>query len=218
VNPSTGVLTAYSQGTVTITATVQDPALFSGVLQTAQIQIQVIDSFGLNFTEYTADVGEVFTIRELLQIIRQMSAGLHQILLLQQCRRNRAVYGRSDSSYKRNHCDYGNPDRRWDSMTATCTVTVIQPVEGVNISQTAVTIEIGQTYPLIATFNPANSDIKNLEWVLQILLLRQLVGWFIIRICEWCFRRNSGNICYTEDGLKVANCYVTVRQLLQELH
>ena len=52
-----------------------------------------------------------------------------------------------------------------NGLTATCNVTVKQPVEGINLSQTLLELEKDQTETLIATVLPSNADgDKTVQW------------------------------------------------------
>lgn len=49
-------------------------------------------------------------------------------------------------------------------FSATCTVTVIQPVVSITLNETSININPDMTFELVAQINPYNADNKELEW------------------------------------------------------
>lgn len=49
-------------------------------------------------------------------------------------------------------------------FSATCTVTVIQPVLSITLNETSININPDMTFELVAQINPYNADNKELEW------------------------------------------------------
>lgn len=49
-------------------------------------------------------------------------------------------------------------------FSATCTVTVIQPVISITLNETSININPDMTFELVAQINPYNADNKELEW------------------------------------------------------
>ena len=210
VNPVTGELTAHSKGTAVIRATLQDANLFSGVIQTAEIQIEIIDSFGLNITENVINVGEEFTIEG---IVTDDSASVawsssdESVATVVDGAENftAVVTGVSRGTAIITGTQIIGTVR----MTATCEVSVKQPVEDVIIYPTSTTIEIGQVYPMVVVFNPSNADNKNIRWVSSNPAVAT------VNDSGYVTGITGGTTTISvisEDGLKVANCTLTVRQ------
>lgn len=210
VDPVTGEVTAHSKGTAIIRATLQDDALFSGVTQTAQIQIDVIDSFGLNITENIINVGENFTITG---IVTDDSASVSW------SSSNDAVATVIDGAEeftalvtgitKGTTIITGTQIVDGVRMTATCEVTVRQPVGNIAIFPVSTTIEIGQIYPMVVTFDPPSADNKNVRWVSSNPSVATVNENGYVTGISGGFTTIS---VISEDGLKVANCALTVRQ------
>ena len=49
-------------------------------------------------------------------------------------------------------------------FTATCAVTVLQPVTGISLDRTAVTLNTTETYTLVANVNPVDASNKSVTW------------------------------------------------------
>jgi hypothetical protein len=93
------------------------------------------------------------------------------------------------------------------NKTATCNVTVRQPVTGVTFKQTAITIGIGETATLIPTVQPSNATNKDVTWSsvntgVATVNTSGLVTAVAVGTTNITVR--------TQDGNRTANCAVTV--------
>ncbi len=93
------------------------------------------------------------------------------------------------------------------NKTATCTVTVGVPVEGVTLDKISHKVNVGEEFTLQATVNPGNATVKDLKW--------RTSNWFVASVDDngkvTTHREGIATITATsEDGNYTANCMVTV--------
>ncbi len=91
---------------------------------------------------------------------------------------------------------------------ATCTITVFQPVTGVKLSRTSLTLSKYKTYRLTATVLPSNASNKNVTWKTSNKKIASVNAYGKI------YAKSRGTIyisVYTVDGKKTARCRVIVK-------
>ncbi len=94
------------------------------------------------------------------------------------------------------------------AKTATCKVTVFQPVKSVVLNKKILTIKKGKTYRLIATVYPTNANNKKVYWRTSSKSIATVSSKGYVK----GIRRGIAYIrVYTVDGKKTARCKVTVK-------
>ena len=91
--------------------------------------------------------------------------------------------------------------------TATCTVTVKQPVTGVSVSPASATLNVGGTQQLSATVTPSNADNKNVTWSSSNTSVARVSSSGLVTAVA---KGNATITVTTTDGSKTATCTVTV--------
>jgi Bacterial surface proteins containing Ig-like domains len=92
-------------------------------------------------------------------------------------------------------------------FTATCSVTVTQPVTGITLNKGATTIAVGNTETLIATITPNNADNKTITWSSSAPAIATVdVSGLVTAIAKG----NAVITATTIDGGFIATCAVTV--------
>lgn len=149
-----GVVYAVRGGKTVITAQAGDKTA------TCDVKVSVpIEDFTLNYTSYTLERGEQFT---LVPIVTPEDADVETI-------------NWSTSDYSVATVDLsGNVQgqksgtatitARAGSVTRTCKVTVYVPVTSITLDKTEVTIQEGRTLTLHATVNPTDATDKTVTW------------------------------------------------------
>lgn len=206
-----GVVTALKKGTVTINATVVDEETFGNKdMQQASITIEVIDSFALSEAQHILNVSETF---DLYAIVTDASAEV--------------TWSSSDTSIAKVTVDRENNKKATIeaiskgtaiitatqiidgvSKTATCEISVKDPVLDVELFPTEVEISKGEMYRLVLTFNPSRPDNTNVVWVSS--------DESVVKVDDQGIITGIGGgqaaiSVISEDGIKVASCTVKVR-------
>ncbi|MEX0975268.1 MAG: Ig-like domain-containing protein [Bacillota bacterium] len=97
-----------------------------------------------------------------------------------------------------------------DNRTATCSVTVTQPVTGVTLNLAALTLEVGQSAELTATVAPANASSKTVTWATSDGTVAELTGNLLGRTVTALVIGTTDVTVTTQDGGREATCTVTV--------
>ena len=96
------------------------------------------------------------------------------------------------------------------NKTANCTISVTQPVMGVNLNKTAHTLIVGATERLVAAIEPANATNQAVTWSSSVPTVATVSNDGLVTAV------NAGVaviIVTTQDGGKTATCTVTVSPL-----
>ncbi|MBE5965283.1 MAG: Ig domain-containing protein, partial [Lachnospira sp.] len=98
------------------------------------------------------------------------------------------------------------------SKSATCTVTVKQPLTGITLSATSATLNVGGTKTLTVTYNPSNTtDSKTVTWTTSNSTVATVSNGMITA-------KGPGTATITATcGNKSATCTVTVKQPLNSI-
>ena len=175
---SKGEITAVSAGTATITALIKGNKLYptdTEVIHTAEITVSVVDNFMLNKTDYSLNKGETFELKALPTDTSESTI---------------ITWTSSDESIA--YIEYSEDDMCTATIctgektgtavitayqisadgvkkSATCTVTVTEPVLGVEMSPKEAEITVGGSYQLQLIFNSGTDtdipDNYNVKWV-----------------------------------------------------
>ena len=93
-----------------------------------------------------------------------------------------------------------------NGSTATCEVTVTQPVTGVSLNKTSTTLYMGSTETLKATVAPADATDKSVTWMTSNAEVATVTNGLVIAVAP-----GTATITVTTvDGAKTATCTVTV--------
>lgn len=206
-----GVLTAHRKGTVTINATVVNEHIFGNSdMQQSSITIEVIDSFSLSEAQHILNVSEEF---ELYAIVTDSSAdvtwtssdtSVAKVIVDREDNKKATV----EAISKGNATITATQIIDGVSKTATCEISVKDPVLNVELYPTSVEIKKGEQYRLVLTFVPSRPDNTNVKWVSSDENVVKVDDQGIITGI------NGGQAAVsviTEDGIKVASCTVSVR-------
>ena len=207
-----GVVTAIRKGTVTINANVVNKELFGTTdMQRAEITLEVVDSFALSEAEHIMNVGDSF---ELTAIVTDQTANV--------------TWATSDDSVATVTVDRRNNKLAvvkgikkgtaiitatqvidGVSKTATCEVSITEPVQKVEISPSQIEINRGSQYRLIVNFTPERPDNMNVTWVSSNESIVTVDDMGVIK----GIRGGQAVVSVvSEDGIKVASCTVSVRE------
>ena len=94
------------------------------------------------------------------------------------------------------------------SKTASCAVTVLQPVTSVKLSKTSLALLVGKASKLIATINPTNASNKKVTWKSSSPAIAAVSALGVITAKA----KGTAAITVTSvDGKKTAKCNVTVK-------
>ena len=197
-----GEVTAVGPGTATITVTTEDGNKTASCTVTVT---QLVTGVKLDQTEMTLVVGETGTLNA---TVEPENAS------------NTNVVWSSDNAEVAT-VDDGlvtavGPGTATITVTATdgsgvsasCTVKVIQPVTGVTLDQTEMTLVVGETGTLKATVEPENASNKNVVWSSENADVATVNDGEVTAVGP-----GTATITVTtEDGKKTANCTVRVSQ------
>ncbi|MBQ2745620.1 MAG: Ig domain-containing protein [Lachnospiraceae bacterium] len=175
---SKGEITAVRAGTATITALIKGNKLYptdTEVIHTADITVHVVDNFMVNKTDYTLNKGESFELKAIPTDTSETTT---------------ISWSSSDDSIAKAEYDPNDPygaiihtgektgiaiitatQTSADGVrkTATCTVTVTEPVLDVIMSPKEAEITVGGSYQLQLIFNSGTDtdipDNYNVKWV-----------------------------------------------------
>ncbi len=99
------------------------------------------------------------------------------------------------------------------NKTATCTVTVTQPVTGVTLNKTTLDLLTGENETLIASISPIDATNKEVTWTSSDENVATVVNGKVVAIGP-----GSATVTVTTvDGNKTATCAVTVVRLVEEV-
>lgn len=207
-----GLVTGNSRGSARITATVVSEELFGTTeMQTAYIDINVIDSLGLSEVEKLIRVDESF---ELSAIVTDESAEVTWVSSDESIARIEPV---KDKPFAINVIGYTKGVVTITAIqiidgvekTASCIVTVSQPVVDIELTPTEVRIVKGEKYRIVATFTPMRPDNMNIAWITSdpnVVTVDQT------GVITGVAGGQAAISVITEDGMKVATCTVYVRE------
>lgn len=208
---SNGVVTLKSSGEAIITATMDNPNLFPGETNhTAQIKITVIDNFSVDFTSKQINVGDKF---ELSALVTDDTAkvswmvddeSIVSITESEESSRKITVEGLKKGKAKITAMQEVNGVIKY----AYCEVDVNEPVQNVVLFPTNLSITIGDSYPIVLTFEPERPDNMEVKWVSS--------NEDILTVSDSGVVKGVGGgdavvSVITLDGIKVASCDVHVR-------
>lgn len=208
---SNGVVTLKSSGEAIITATMDNPNLFPGETNhTAQIKITVIDNFSVDFTSKQINVGDTF---ELSALVTDDTAkvswmvddeSIISITESEESSRRITVEGLKKGKAKITAMQEVNGVIKY----AYCEVDVNEPVQSVVLFPTNLSITIGDSYPIVLTFEPERPDNMEVKWVSS--------NEDILTVSDSGVVTGVGGgdavvSVITLDGIKVASCDVHVR-------
>lgn len=209
---SDGTLTAVSKGQVTISASVVNKEVFGTTdIQIASITINVIDSFALSESEHIMNANESF---DLTAIVTDSSASViwsssdENIVTVTPSRTDKYL-ATVKAKAKGNAVVTATQIIDGVAKTATCEISVKEPVLNVVISPSEVEIIRGTQYRLIVTFNPSRPDNTNVKWVSSDESIVTVDDMGIIKGIKG---GQAAVSVVTEDGIKVASCTVSVRE------
>lgn len=213
----TGEITAHRKGTVTITASVVSDTIFgTNDIQTASIEITVIDSFGLSETEHILNIGDSF---ELEAIVTDNAATVtwsssDESIATVSTSKNDKYKVTIDAKGKGVATITATQIIEGVTKTATCEVSVKEPVTGIEISPSFLDLTIGSSYRLLAVFKPSRPDNTNLTWVSSD---EDVVTVDDMGVVKAVGGGQAAVSVITEDGIKVASCTVSVRQPVTDI-
>lgn len=206
-----GVVTFKSSGEAIITATMDNPNLFPGETNhTAQIKVTVIDNFAVDFTSKQINVGDTF---ELSALVTDDTAKVSwmvddesviSITESEESSRKITVEGLKKGKAKITAMQEVNGVIKY----AYCEVDVNEPVQSVVLFPTKLDITIGDSYPIVLTFEPERPDNMQVKWVSS--------NENVLTVSDSGVVKGVGGgdavvSVITLDGIKVASCDVHVR-------
>lgn len=207
-----GVITGHKKGNARITAMIADKDAFgTNDVQTATIDIVVVDSFSVSETEHIMNVGESFDLTGIVTnqkgTVSWMSSDDSVVKISASKTDSNTV---TITGLKKGTATV-TATQTIDGVkkTATCEVTVKEPVVDVAIHPSEVEVIKGQTYPLTAIFTPSMPDNMNVSWATSDASVVTVDANGIVTGVNGGFAVVS---VVTEDGLKMASCNVSVRE------
>ena len=201
---SSGVVTAKSPGTATITVRTNDGGKTATCTVTVKAKVIPVTGISLNTSSMTMKVGET---KALSATVTPSNATDKTVTWISS---NTSV-ATVDSNGKVTAKSAGSAtiSATAGSFTANCSVTVVVPVVSVSLNKTELTLEKGKNATLTATINPSNATDKTVTWKSSntaIAMVDQTgkvtaieVGSAVITVT-------------TNDGSKTATCSVTVKE------
>lgn len=207
-----GVVTAVRKGTVTINANVVNEELFGTTdLQKAEIRLEVVDSFALSEAEHIMNVGDSF---ELSAIVTDQAANVtwatsdESVATVTVDRRNNKL-AVVKGIKKGTAIITATQIIDGVSKTATCEVSITEPVQNVSIEPSEIEINRGSQYRLIVNFTPSRPDNMNVTWVSS---NERIVTVDDMGVIKGIRGGQAVVSVVSEDGIKVASCTVSVRE------
>ena len=207
-----GVVTGLRKGTVTINANVVNEDIFGTTdMQTAAITINVIDSFALSESEHIMNVGDSF---ELTAIVTDPLATVtwetsdESIATVTVDRKNNKL-AVIEAKKKGTVTISATQIIDGVSKTATCEVSIKEPVLDVTVSPSEIELINGTQYPLIANFTPSRPDNMNVYWASSDESVVTVDDMGVITAVGG---GQAAVSVVTEDGIKIASCTVSVRE------
>ena len=196
-----GKITAVGRGTARITATTED----GGYTATCDVTvIQPVAGITLDKEELTINVNNALTLTATVKPenannkIILWSTSDNSVVTVNRYGRITAV-GRGIATITATTEDGG--------YTATCEVTVIQPVTGINLDKEEITVNVNETAKLSATVKPENANNKTITWTSSDRNIATVDANGKIT----ALRPGTATItATTEDGRFAATCEVTI--------
>ena len=201
---SSGVVTAKSPGTATITVRTNDGGKTATCTVTVKAKVIPVTGISLNTSSMTMKVGET---KALSATVTPSNATDKTVTW----KSSNTSVATVDSNGKVTGKSAGSAtiSATAGSFTANCSVTVVVPVVSVSLNKTELTLEKGKNATLTATINPSNATDKTVTWKSSntaIAMVDQTgkvtaieVGSAVITVT-------------TNDGSKTATCSVTVKE------
>lgn len=207
-----GRLVAQGSGTVTITASVVNEAVFGSTnIQKATININVIDSFGLSEREHILNVGEKFDLEAIVTdsfatvTWKSSDESVATVTTSKTDKYVVTINGKAKGTATITATQIINGVTK----TATCEVSVKESVLGITVSPSTLELTKGSSYSLVAKLTPSKPDNMNVSWVSS--------DEKIVKVDQF------GNVTavaggqavvsvITEDGVKVASSTISVRE------
>lgn len=209
---SNGVVTAIKKGSAVINANIVNQTLFgTSDMQSASVNINVIDSFMLSESEHILNSGESFVLKG---IVTDNAASVtwtssDDSIVKVSTDRNDPFQATVTAVRKGKAIITGTQIINGVSKKATCEVSVKEPVQNITISPSEIQIVRGTQYRLIANFTPARPDNMNISWVSS---NPEVVSVDDLGIITGVKGGQAAVSVITEDGIKVASCTVSVRE------
>lgn len=208
---SDGLVTFKSSGEAIITATMDNPNLFPGETNhTAQIKVTVIDNFAVDFTSKQINVGDTFELSALVtDDTAKVTWTVDDLSVIsytesEESSRKITVEGLKKGKAKIKAIQEVNGVTKY----AYCEVDVNEPVQSVVLFPTKIDITIGDSYPIVLTFEPERPDNMEVKWVSS--------NENVLTVSDSGVVKGVGGgdavvSVITLDGIKVASCDVHVR-------
>ncbi len=151
---------AKGYGSCIITATAKDG---SGVKGECQVKVaKLATGITLSQTSLTLEVGKTQTLTASIQ----PSDATDKSVAWKSSDTSVATVSASGkvTAKAAGTCTITATTKDGSGLKATCQLTVVQPVTGITLSQTSLTLEVGKTQTLTATIQPADATDKSVTW------------------------------------------------------
>ncbi|MBQ9305474.1 Ig-like domain-containing protein, partial [Butyrivibrio sp.] len=159
VSVSGGTITAKVAGTATITATAADG---SGKTATCSVTVtQPVTGISLNRSSLTLEKGAA---EKLIVTISPSDASNKNVTWSSSNTSVATVSGGTVTAKAAGMATITVRASDGSGKTASCSVTVTQPVDGINLNKSEMTLVNGATEKLTATISPSNASNKNISW------------------------------------------------------
>lgn len=207
----TGKIVAHKGGTVTITASVINEAVFGTTnVQRATVEIDVIDSFGLSEREHILNVGEKFDLEALVTdsvATVTWKSSNENVATVSVSKTNKYIVT-INAKAKGTSTITATQIINGVTKTATCEVSVKESVLGVSLSPSTLDLTKGSSYSMVVKFTPSKPDNMNLTWISS--------DEKVVKVDKFGNITAVGGgqaVVYviTEDGVKVASSTISVR-------
>ncbi len=159
-----GLVTGIKEGTAVITATQN----INGIIKTAKCTVYVqtsVDEVTLDPEEITLGIGQYETIQAFVKpstlngvSLKWVSSNEDIVKITEAGKLSVTVQGVAGGTATISAINQDNV------VVGFCSVTVLQPVEGMTLSETDVTARIGDKVQLRATVSPDNATIQDVTW------------------------------------------------------
>ena len=203
---SSGVVTAVSEGSATITVTTEDGSYTAACRVTVKRRVINVTGVSLNKTSVTLTKGET---SQLTATVSPSNATNPSV----SWKSSSTTVATVSSSGLVKAVDGGTATitvtTEDGNYTATCKVTVKVPVTGVSLDKTDLSLTEGDTYQLSATVSPSNATNKTVSWKSSATSVATVSSNGLIT----AIAQGSATITVTtEDGGYSASCRVTVNK------
>ena len=157
-----GIITVMAKGygSCTITATAKDG---SGVKGECQVKVaKLATGITLSQTSLTLEVGKTQTLTASIQ----PSDATDKSVAWKSSDTSVAAVSASGkvTAKAAGTCTITATAKDGSGLKATCQLTVVQPVTGITLSHTSLSLEVGKTQTLTATIQPADATDKSVTW------------------------------------------------------